>query len=111
MGSPLRGEVLITRARDWEADPLNRHTEAGGLVALLCNEMEAVLRIAEHLTGKAIGGRCEIADYGDRCTGGAVAIRWEDGFADDVCERHATNAADRGALVIRTPVAPIHPVR
>lgn len=52
--------------------------------------------------------RCDVLAGGDnpagrgRCRDHAVAVRWENGFADLVCELHANNAATRnGALVIR----------
>ena len=64
-------------------------------------------RFAEHLVSEAMGDRCTLAGDSDaadsnrgRCTDQAVAVRWEDGFADDVCERHAAAAIGRGSLVI-----------
>ncbi len=39
-----------------------------------------------------------------RCRGKAVGVRWEDGFADDVCERHAVSAEGRGAVVVRRAI-------
>lgn len=107
MASTLRGADLIARARDFESQAGVRHTDAGGLIALLCNELESVNRFAAHLVSETVCGRCELTalpgdvDRAGRCTGDAVAVRWEDGFADDVCERHAESARnDDGALVI-----------
>lgn len=63
-------------------------------------------RLAEHLASEAVGSRCTLtadldAESRDgRCRGSAVAVRWESGFADDVCERHATTALARGAVVV-----------
>lgn len=68
----------------------------------------SIQRLAEHLVSEVMGDRCTIvgesgaarANRG-RCDGQAVAIRWEDGFADDVCELHAAAAIGRGSQVIR----------
>lgn len=59
--------------------------------------------LVEHLVAGALGPRCELTDDQgrDRCPNPAVGIRWEDGFADDVCEKHAASAEHRDALVIR----------
>lgn len=68
--------------------------------------VDQLRRFAEHLASEAIGSRCELVAHpgkgsrDGRCAGQAVAIKWEDGFADDVCIRHATTASDRGAIVI-----------
>jgi hypothetical protein len=45
---------------------------------------------------------CELtSDRGfERCSYRAVAVRWEDGFVDNVCEKHADSAHDRGATVV-----------
>lgn len=102
----LRGVHLVVRGREFEAQPGVRHTEAGGLIALLCNELESVSRLAAHLASEAVGQCCELTaertspgNLG-RCAGDAVAVRWADGFADDVCEPHAEQARCAGALVI-----------
>lgn len=72
------------------------------------------LRLAQHLAHAAIEAqvRCELTAFpGEsddfeavqnrgRCRANAVAIRWEDGFADGVCARHAENATKRGACVV-----------
>ena len=58
-------------------------------------------RLAAHLVYEAAPGRCELVDRGDRCRGAVVAVRWEHGFADFVCEKHAGSAAKRGALIVR----------
>lgn len=107
MTSTLRGAELIARARDFESQAGVRHPDPGGLIALLCNELESVSRFAAHLASETVCGRCEFTelpgdvDRAGRCTGDAVAVRWEDGFADDVCERRAESARnDDGALVI-----------
>lgn len=95
---------LVSRARDFEAQAGVRHTDAGGLIALLCNELESVGRLAAHLASETIGELCELTDpFGSadgRCAGRAIAVRWEDGFADDVCEKHAERVKADGALVI-----------
>lgn len=63
---------------------------------------QQLLAFAEHQVTESIGLRCEITDTAthDRCAGRAVAVRWEMGFADDVCDRHAQTATTRGALVV-----------
>lgn len=67
---------------------------------------ERLLRLAQHLAWADIDGRvdqdCEVATQGGegRCIERAVAIRWEQGFADRVCEQHALSAATRGAVVV-----------
>lgn len=78
-------------------------------------EETTLLRFAQHLAYEAIGSRCELtadkpsevddllernnADRG-RCLGEAVGVRWEDGFADSVCEFHAESALQRGVTVV-----------
>lgn len=63
-----------------------------------------LLRLAQHLLSEIKHtdlGRCELADKGgDRCEERASAVRWEDNFADLVCEDHARNATARGVLVV-----------
>lgn len=76
---------------------------------------DSVLRLAQHLASEILGGgRCKLIaiagqeneyepwseDYG-RCPHPVVALRWEDGFADEVCEQHADEAEGRGAIVVR----------
>lgn len=106
MTQTLRGTDLTARARAFEEQAGVRHTEAGGLINLLCNEIESTQRLLAHLVSEAIGTQCELtAEPGSRpqpgrCEGEAVAIRWEDGFADNVCDRHAQLARERGAVVI-----------
>lgn len=109
MTSTLRGADLVARARTFEAQAGVRHTDAGGLITLLCNELESVSRLAAHLTSEALGDRCELTalagNRSGRCAGAAVAIRWDQGFADDVCALHADHVHnDSGALVV-------HPLR
>lgn len=72
------------------------------------NTQRSMHRFAEHLASEVMGEHCTlVADSSThhatrgRCTGQAVAIRWEDGYADDVCELHAAAASGRGSLVIR----------
>lgn len=73
----------------------------------LARQVAEVTRLAQHLA--VITERhCEVTgspETGQRadggCSGRAVAIRWEHGFADEVCEHHAATASARGALVIR----------
>lgn len=45
---------------------------------------------------------CEVTGFSGegRCIEPAVAIRWEHGFMDRVCQEHATRAQNRGALVV-----------
>ncbi len=108
MTQALRGAELTARARDFERRAGVAHTEVGGLISLLCNELDSTRRFLAHLAGEAIGARCELTGLSGiskggnlgRCTGDAVAIRWEDGFADSVCEEHAQLARERGTLVI-----------
>lgn len=72
------------------------------------------LRLAEHLAFEGLTlSRCELIAfpgetdatdhpaYRGRCLGEAVAVKWEDNFADEVCVRHAQTAEDRGAVVVR----------
>jgi hypothetical protein len=40
-------------------------------------------------------------DREGRCTNPSVAMRWEQGFGDAVCEKHGARAEERGALVLR----------
>lgn len=50
--------------------------------------------------------QCDLTnDRGDRqCRGRAVAMRWEDGFSDRVCHKHAESAETRpGAQVVYAP--------
>lgn len=95
----LRGSELAARGREFEARTGIRHTEAGALIALLCNELESVSRLAAHLASETLGQRCELTalpgdiDRHGRCTGNAVAIRWADGFADDICDKHISDTA------------------
>jgi len=67
-------------------------------------EARNVLRLAQHLLSEishADLGRCELAiQDGSRCDERANAVRWEDNFADLVCEAHARSAVARGALVV-----------
>lgn len=76
--------------------------------------IEQVTRLAEHLAEDAQRLRCDLTAFpseGDmheyrrddrgRCKGDVVGVRWEHGWADWVCERHAVNAEGRGVLVIR----------
>lgn len=62
-----------------------------------------ILRLAQHLASEVVTGGCEVtaSPAPGRCPHQAVALRWEDGFADAVCERHAADADQRGALVVR----------
>lgn len=73
----------------------------------MTENQRTIHRFAEHLASESMGEYCALVDSGPgrakrgRCSGQAVAIRWEDGFADDVCELHAAAALGRGSLVIR----------
>lgn len=84
----------------------NAGTEGGRLAE--------VTRLAQHLADNAQVQRCELSAYPDegdmhehhregrgRCKGDVVGVRWEDGWADWVCDRHATSVEARGVLVIR----------
>ncbi len=75
--------------------------------------LAAVEALAGHLVRETLGRRCDLHADGDdpglesdwqdqrgRCSGLAAAVRFEDGFADEVCEKHAENARQRGAVVI-----------
>lgn len=59
-------------------------------------------RFAEHLASEIIGGTCELTGDGTNgaCDQAAVAVRWEHGFADSVCQHHAETALARGAEVV-----------
>lgn len=67
-----------------------------------------VQRFVEHLVSEVMSDRCTLVAESavtprnrGRCEEPAVAIRWEDGYADDVCDNHAAAAVRRGALVVR----------
>lgn len=101
----LHGADLLARAQAWEEDPLHQGTDAAGLVALLRHELQAQIAFTEHLASASARHRCELTadretdpSYG-RCDQPVVAVRWEDGFSDSVCELHAQRARERGALV------------
>lgn len=58
-----------------------------------------------HLVGKheAVGAEdCEVVGFSGegRCVEPSVALRWEDGHTDLVCQEHAERAEERGALVV-----------
>lgn len=68
---------------------------------------QKIRRLAEHLAYEVIGtdnltGDCEVVGFsgGGRCIEPAVAVRWESGFADKVCQQHAERAEGRGVLVV-----------
>lgn len=66
-------------------------------------EQTIPLRLAQHLVSMVLSSEdCEIATQGGagRCLDDAVAVRWEHGFADQVCEHHAQTAIERGAVVV-----------
>jgi hypothetical protein len=66
-------------------------------------DYDALLRFTQHLVSEMAdgGGRCSLTDgIGGRCKGADDAMRWEDGFADVICEQHAESARQRGALVV-----------
>lgn len=75
-------------------------------------ERDEARALAQHLA--VITERyCEVTgspETGQRRDGGCsehpVAIRWEHGFADEVCEHHAATAVARGALVVPRAVLP-----
>lgn len=61
-------------------------------------------RFAEQLASLALDEYCgliALPDYPpDPCRNKATAIRWEDGFADSVCDQHAARTLERGGLVV-----------
>jgi len=59
-------------------------------------------RLAAHLATEVIGEdtRCTVAVDDGRCPNEARAVRWEDGYADAVCELHSATAQARGAVVV-----------
>ena len=64
---------------------------------------QSLLRLAQHLASSEVdgGGLCHIVcSTGERCEEPDAAIRWENGFADIVCEHHAQAARYRDALVV-----------
>lgn len=105
MTNTLHGTELLARAKAWEEDPLHYGTDAAGLVALLRHELEAQIELTDHLAGKHAPRQCELiadpgsADRDGQCTGTVVAMRFEDGFSDSVCQIHADRARARGARV------------
>jgi hypothetical protein len=90
----------------WETrDPECPACTALDELALLRNkaEQDIPLRFVQHLVSEVLAsGDCEIATAGGsgRCIEDAVAVRWEHGFADQVCEHHAQTSIARGALVV-----------
>lgn len=110
MTNALRGAELVARAREFEAQAGVRHTDSGGLINLLCNELESVVRLAAHLASHTLGRRCELTalpsdvEPNGQCTGDAVAIRWEGGFADDVCELHVERIRDDDRALVVYPL-------
>lgn len=60
------------------------------------------LSLAERLLPDLPWDDCELVGRSGsgRCIEPAVAVRWEDGFLDEVCEHHAHRAAARGAVVV-----------
>ena len=96
---------------------INRHAIErikADAVAAARAEVLGIARLAEHLADSGRLLRCEmVAFLGEerrddpwpesrgRCPRDSVAVKWEDGFADWVCEKHAETAAGRGALMIR----------
>lgn len=79
------------------------------------NEHPNALRLAEHLAVDAMHLRCELValpgeadefehrENRGRCRGSAVAVKWEDGFADSVCAKHAESAARRATALLVLP--------
>lgn len=66
-------------------------------------EQTVPLPFAEQLVTQILFGEdCEIATQGGagRCIEEAVAMRYEHGFVDGVCETHAEHAIGRGAVVV-----------
>lgn len=74
--------------------------------------------LAMHLLveGGQVHGMCELvafpgeaeADdiptaYRGRCHGSVVAVKWEDGFLDRVCRRHADDAKTRPRAIVLNP--------
>lgn len=104
----IHGEALVERVRAWEDKDGNRHTEAGALVKLLSNEIDALMGLAEYLAGRLVGSYCELtalpgeADPNGPCRNRPSAVRWQDDFADYVCQEHAERVAVEGAIVIKT---------
>lgn len=67
------------------------------------SDQDQMLRLTQHLASELVdgGGWCHLSvGEGTRCKEPDVAVRWEDGFADVVCEMHAETARQRGALVV-----------
>lgn len=65
-----------------------------------------LLALTQRLVSEVVDGCgwCHLTrDDGGRCKEPDVAVRWEDGFMDVVCERHAERARERGALVVYPP--------
>lgn len=63
---------------------------------------DTLRRLAAHLATEVISEdpRCTVAADDGRCPHEARAVRWEDGYADAVCELHSATAQARGAVVI-----------
>ena len=103
--------------RDYAEEDCSRHGRKPAELWAFLGEVQAerdaerarrakVEALAAHLVSEHLGGRldsgCSLtADSGSgRCTRRAVAVKWEHGFADEVCETHAEKARARGALVV-----------
>lgn len=61
-------------------------------------------RLAEQLASLALDEYCGLIALPDHppgpCRNKAAAIRWEDGFADSVCDQHAARTLERGGLIV-----------
>lgn len=103
----LHGEDLVARARAWQNADGNQNADAKQIVNLLCREVDALQGLAEYLAKKLAGSYCELtalpgeANPNGPCQNRAVAIRWQDDFADYLCNEHAESVADKGAIVIK----------
>lgn len=67
-------------------------------------QADSLTRLAQHLASELLDpdGRCALTHAGGsgRCDGNVVAVRWCDGFADEVCQVHAARAASHGITVV-----------
>jgi hypothetical protein len=106
---PLVGRLRL-RERDRQDLPYDDLAYYIDRMHKACNAERALL--AQHrqlwsLTARLAAGLvdedCELVGFSGsgRCIEPAVALRWEDGFLDQVCEEHAQRAQTRRALVIR----------
>lgn len=110
LGHPSNNQRIVKVNGNWlyvhSGEIVDPEDFRAGWDVLADIERERLLAAAQHLTEEVLSQRlvniCDLTAVkgSGPCLRRSVAIRWEDGFADLVCEHHAQTARDRGALVI-----------